>query len=147
VLDERAVAEYARRGVRELTPGQQEMCRLPEGCELICAPDGGPPGFRIDNLYVLPGVPSVLKAMWPGIAARFSGPREHTASFEVRIGESRFAGLMREFAQRHPQFRFGSYPHLRADGWVVELRVRGSDAALVQQAAREFEAAIAGLAG
>jgi len=147
VLDARAEAEYRRRGVKELTPGQREMCRLPEDCELICAPEGGAPGFRIDNLYVLPGVPSVLKAMWPGIADRFSGAREHTASFEVRIGESRFAGLMREFAQQHPQYKFGSYPHLRADGWVVELRVRGSDMAGVEQAAREFEAAIQGLPG
>lgn len=144
-LNAEAVEEYRRRGVAELNPGQAEMCRLPRGCELIRLPEGGAPGFRLGNLYVLPGVPEVLRAMWPGIESHFSGPLEHRASFTVVQRESQYSALMEEFTQRYPALKFGSYPRRQGASWEAELRVRGYDPAAVNAAAAELKAAIEGL--
>lgn len=137
-----AVEEYRRRGVEQLNAGQAEMCRLPRGSALIRLPEGGAPGFYLGNLYVLPGVPEVLRAMWPGIEAHFSGPLEHRANFTVTQRESQYSALMEEFVQRYPELKFGSYPRRRGESWEAELRVRGYDAEAVEAAAAELRAAI-----
>ena len=140
-MNEFALAEYERRRGTPLNPGQREMCRLPAGCELIWGEGTHAPAFRVANVFVLPGVPQVLRLMWAAIAERFHGPSVHVARFRARSGESRWADVMEQFVARYPELDFGSYPRIEG-GWYSELTVRGHDAALVERAAAEFQAAI-----
>ena len=137
-----AVAEYSRRRGTELNPGQREMCRLPVGCELIWGEGTQAPAFRVRNVYVFPGVPQVLRAMWAAVAERFNGPAQHVVRFKALSGESRWAHIMAEFVARYPQLEFGSYPKIEGQ-WFAELTIRGEDHELVEQAASEFQVAIA----
>jgi molybdenum cofactor synthesis domain-containing protein len=139
-----ALERYQRERGAELNPGQREMCRLPEGCELVWASHPCPPGFILDNVIVLPGVPEVLKDMWAGIAARFHGAPFHSARFRADAGESRWAALMREYVSRYPELQFGSYPKA-GQPWFAEVLVRGHDQALVERVAAEFAQRIAEL--
>jgi molybdenum cofactor synthesis domain-containing protein len=140
-MNAHALAEYQRRRGTPLNPGQAEMCRLPAGCELIWGEGTQAPAFRVANVYVLPGVPQVLRAMWGAIAERFHGPAVHVARFSARSGESHWADVMEQFVARYPQLEFGSYPRIEG-GWYSELTVRGHDAALVERVAKEFHRAI-----
>lgn len=145
VLNEAAAEEYAAKIGHPLNPGQLEMCRLPAGCRLIHNPSVGPPGCIVRNLYVLPGVPGIMKAMWEGIREEFQGVPETRLSFKAGVPESRFASLMQSLGTRFPQVKIGSYPRRIEDGWEVEIRLRSRDGAALIEAHDLFEAGLAKL--
>ena len=140
-VSEAAVAGYARNRGTELNPGQREMCRLPAGCELIWGKGLMAPGFRVENVYVFPGVPKIMEAMWHAVAERFNGTPWHVVRFKTHTGESRWAHIMEEYVKRYPQLSIGSYPKL-GETWWSEVAVRGHDAAEVERVAAEFQAEI-----
>jgi molybdenum cofactor synthesis domain-containing protein len=136
-----ALAGYARNRGTELNPGQREMCHLPAGCELIWGEGLMVPGFRVENVYVFPGVPKIMEAMWRAIAARFSGQPWHVVRFKTYTGESHWAHIMAAYMERYPQLGIGSYPKL-GETWWSEVAVRGLDTDEVERAAAEFKAEI-----
>ncbi len=140
-----ALSEYETKLGRELNSGQREMCRLPRGCRLIHNPSVGPPGCVVGRVYVLPGVPSIMKAMWAGICDEFSGPTEHSRSFMAGLPESRFSTLMRELGERFPAVKIGSYPRQKDAGWEVEIRLRSRDLASLEQVEAEFQSGLESL--
>jgi molybdenum cofactor synthesis domain-containing protein len=143
VLDPEAAERYARQTGKPLNAGQLAMCTLPAGCEVLYCDASAAPFFRVEHVYVLPGVPRIMRWMWESIAARFSGTPDHVVRFRAACAESRFAPVMRDFVGRYPQLGFGSYPKVDDSGWWAEVMVRGQDAAEVDRAAGEFEQAIA----
>jgi molybdenum cofactor synthesis domain-containing protein len=146
VLYPDAVERYSSFIGKPLNPGQEAMCTLPAGCELLWSPHCAAPAFRVEQVYVLPGVPKIMQQMWAELAPRFEGTPWHSVRFRGACAESRFAPVMQDFVARHPQLTFGSYPKLDEGGWWVQLLVRGQDAAEVERVAQEFEAAIAAAA-
>lgn len=143
-LHEAALERYQRERGTVLNAGQREMCRLPAGCELIWPSHPCPPGFIVGNVVVLPGVPVVLQDMWANIADRFTATPFFSVRFKANAGESRWAHIMREFVERHPELQFGSYPKA-GQPWFAEILVRGYDQEQVQRVAGEFEQAIAAI--
>jgi molybdenum cofactor synthesis domain-containing protein len=141
-----AAERYSRMTGQPLNPGQMAMCTLPAGCEVLYCDESAAPFFRLEHVYVLPGVPKIMHWMWASIADRFSGTPLHVARFRAAGRESQYAALMGEFAARHPQLQFGSYPKADESGWWAEITVRGVDAAEVDRAAAEFEQGIRDLA-
>ena len=137
-MNEEALRLYAAKWQRELNPGQREMCRLPAGCELIWGRHTVAPGFRVENVYVFPGVPDVLQDMWQAVADRFVGPAVYEHRFRTRAGESRWAHVMARCVTQHPQLSIGSYPRLEG-GWYAEVVVRGHDPDAVARVAAELE--------
>ncbi|MCC7477567.1 competence/damage-inducible protein A [bacterium] len=146
-LNREAAEAYSAKLGRELNPGQLEMCRLPRGCRLIRNDSVGPPGCVAGRVYVLPGVPSIMKAMWATICDEFSGPQEFRLSFKAGVPESRFSPLMRELGERYPQVKIGSYPRQIEGGWEVEIRLHGYDEEQLARLQAEFEAGLALLRG
>ncbi|MCB1185704.1 competence/damage-inducible protein A [bacterium] len=144
VLFEDAVAEWQARRGTELNEGQLAMCTLPEGSRLIRTQSTPAPGFAIGNVYVLAGVPSVMKEMWSAIAEEFSGTVQHVASFQVRMPESRFAAVLRDYQGRFPELDFGSYPKMEGE-WYTEIKVHGDDPAGVAEVGSQLEADIRAL--
>jgi molybdenum cofactor synthesis domain-containing protein len=139
LLNQTAVRRYEELSGQPLNEKQLEMCRLPGEAEPIFGEGTGAPGFALEDVYVLPGVPDVLRSMFERVADRFRGTPEHVERFMAQRRESEFAALMEEYQLAYPELKFGSYPRRTADGgWEVEIRVRGVSRNLVQEAAAKF---------
>lgn len=142
--DQSAVQRYEELRGTALNTQQLEMCRLPEGAKALYGETTGAPGFKVANVYVLPGVPRILQEMWARCAGDFSGAQQHTESFLTSRRESEFAALMLEYQTNYPELKFGSYPRLKGVDWEVTIRVRGNSRQLVQEAAAKFMADLGG---
>ncbi len=102
---------------------------LPAGSRALPNPRGGAPGFAIENVYVLPGLPSEMEAMFDAIAEEFRRGAPIGSWREVyRTRESEIAGAMVEAGERWPGVVIGSYPSFGAAGPEVEIVVKSSDA-------------------
>lgn len=141
ILHEEAARIYAEKHGGRLNRGQQDMCRLPEGCELIWSSHSVSPGFIVENVYVFPGVPHILASMWEAVAGRFSGVPLHVVRFRTHVGESHWAHVMAQYIAEHPALQFGSYPKLE-DRWVVEVVVRGAEPEAAKRVAAQLAAEI-----
>jgi nicotinamide-nucleotide amidase len=101
---------------------------LPRGARPIVNPLGGAPGFAIENVYVLPGLPSEMEAMFDSIAEEFrrGGP---IGSWRrtYRTAESVIAPALVEAGKRWPGVLVGSYPTFGPGGPTVEIVVKSSD--------------------
>jgi molybdopterin-biosynthesis enzyme MoeA-like protein len=144
VLDQTAVQRYEELRGAPLNEKQLEMCRLPERAQPLFAEATGAPGFKGENIYVLPGVPEILKSIWQRIESQFEGDPQHVETFTTASRESEFAAKMAEYQQSYPDLKFGSYPRIVGDGWEVLIRVRGLPRELVQEAAAKFMADLGG---
>jgi molybdenum cofactor synthesis domain-containing protein len=102
---------------------------LPAGAEMLPNPEGVAPGCVIDSVYVLPGVPGEMKAMFETVADRFEGEPRYVELVEVDEPES---ALIERVATLRERFdvQVGSYP-----GESVTVRIRGPDEAVVAAAA------------
>jgi nicotinamide-nucleotide amidase len=103
--------------------------RLPAGSRPLENPLGGAPGFALGNVYVMPGLPSEMEAMFDTVAGEFRRGAPIGAwrqTFDTR--ESEIAPLLVETGERWPSVLVGSYPTFPPDGPRVELVLKSSDA-------------------
>jgi nicotinamide-nucleotide amidase len=116
---------------------------LPRGARPLANPLGGAPGFAIENVYVLPGLPSEMEAMFDSIAEEFRrGSPIGSWRREYRTRESVIAAALAEAGERWPGVIVGSYPEFRQDGPVVEVVVKSGDADELAAASAWLEDAI-----
>jgi molybdenum cofactor synthesis domain-containing protein len=138
----------AARWGAEVTPARRRMARVPEGGELVKNPVAGPPGFTIGNVFVLAGVPLVMRGMLEDVGWRLKGGAV-VVSRTVRVegsGEGVIAEPLEGVAKAHPALSLGSYPFFGPDGYGANLVVRGRDPADVAVAVGELLEAL-GAAG
>jgi molybdopterin-biosynthesis enzyme MoeA-like protein len=108
---------------------------LPEGSEPLENPLGGAPGFRLVDVWVLPGLPREMEAMFDRYADAFAGgPPIEAWRARYRTGESAIADLLEEATERWPQVSVGSYPTFPPDGPEVEVVLKSADAAALAEA-------------
>lgn len=126
--DARAILEkyYATRG--GLTEGRLRMARVPEGAELIENRMSGAPGIRIDNLYLMAGVPHITAGMLDALTGTLEGGAPLlSATLGAWAPESEIAGVLRDTEKAHEACVIGSYPFFR-DGTVgANFVVRSTD--------------------
>ena len=102
---------------------------LPRGSRPLANPHGGAPGFAIENVYVLPGLPSEMEAMFASIEEEFKrGSPIQSWSRVYRTYESVIAGSLAETVERWPGVLVGSYPSFSTEGSTVEVVLKSSDA-------------------
>ena len=119
-----------------INPARLRMAMTPQGAELIDNPISSAPGFRVENVYVLAGVPNIMQAMMDHIAATLRhGPAIHSVAISGTVAESLIAEELTAIAARFPQTDIGSYPWFRLGQYGTSLVVRGTDKAAVQAAA------------
>ena len=115
----------------ELTAARRRMARIPVGGGLVQNPVQGPPGFTIGNVFVLAGVPAIMRGMLEDVGPRLKGGAV-TLSRTVRVegsGEGVIAAPLEAVAKAHPQMSLGSYPFFSPEGYGSNLVLRGRDAA------------------
>jgi len=104
------------------------MALVPEGAGLIDNPTGGPQGFFIGNVYVLAGIPTVMRAMLGSLATALrGGPVVHSRSVSAYVGESAIAKSLSQIQTEHPDVELGSYPFTREGRYGTVLVSRGTD--------------------
>ena len=105
------------------------MARVPEGAGLIGNPTGGPPGFFIENVYVMAGIPAVMQGMLSSLQGKLRGGAPvRSRSVTVYLGESQIAGPLGAIQNRYPHIDLGSYPFSREARYGTTLVMRGTDA-------------------
>ncbi len=116
---------------------------LPRGSRPLANPLGGAPGFAIENVYVLPGLPSEMEAMFASIEEelRRGGPIESWRRV-YRTYESVIASTLAETSERWPGVLVGSYPSFGEGGFTVEIVLKSRDLAALAAASAWLESAI-----
>jgi molybdopterin-biosynthesis enzyme MoeA-like protein len=131
--ERRLLAHYPPGKVNE---ARMKMADTPEGAELIDNPVSVAPGFTVGNVHVLPGVPSILRAMLPGLAPRLRGGAVvHSRTVTVFCPEGELAKPLAAIQARHPTVEIGSYPFMRQNNFGTSLVLRSVDADAIDAAA------------
>ena len=127
-------AHYERSGL-ELNAARLRMARIPDGAGLIENPVSAAPGFSIENVYVMAGVPSVFQAMVASVLPTLTGGKpllSHT--LRIQRGEGDIAGPLAELAAEFSDLSIGSYPFIKDGIYGSNIVIRGSDGARVDMA-------------
>jgi nicotinamide-nucleotide amidase len=113
---------------------------LPQGSRPLLNPLGGAPGFVIENVWVMPGLPREMEAMFEGIQDEFRGSPPIAAwRRRYRTNESRIAETLRLTCERYPGVLVGSYPSFEETGAEVEVVLKSSDAVTLAAAVAWIE--------
>ena len=133
----------------DLTDARLRMARIPDGAALIDNPVSGAPGFRLENVYVMAGVPKVFAAMLEHVRRMVgTGPVMHDISIPCPVPEGVLGGPLTGLAAAHPGVSIGSYPRLRPEGgWGVTIVARSRDAEALAAAEAAIRALLAELKG
>lgn len=127
----------------DVMAARMRMARIPEGATLIDNLTGGPQGFRMDNVFVMAGIPRVMQAMLQSLEGKLrSGAIMRSISVTAYLGESQIATALGEIQARYPDIDLGSYPFLRGDRYGASLVMRGTDTAALDAMLEEVKAAI-----
>ena len=112
----------------EFNEGRQKMAWTPANAKLILNPSSGAPGFIVENVFCLPGVPSILKSMLGGLKNKISGGKpiiSHTIN--LRTVESEIAKSLTLVQDNNKDVEIGSYPFFKADKLGVAVVIRSVD--------------------
>ncbi len=133
-------AHYASRGM-EFNDARQRMARIPDGADLIENPVSIAPGFRLGNVHVMAGVPSVFHAMVASVLPSLTGGAPlQSRSLRVDLGEGDVAGPFAALAAEYPDLSMGSYPFQQNGAYGTNLVIRGSDLDLLDAAMARLSA-------
>ena len=142
-VEQPEVAERLRARFRRDPEYAARWARLPEGSRALENPLGGAPGFVIGNVYVLPGLPAEMEAMFETIAEELRAGAPIGCWRRVyRTTESLIVGVLEGMTERHPGVLVGSYPTFDADGGRVEVVVKSTDLEALAAAVAWIEPAL-----
>lgn len=148
-IDPRAVAlmapHYERLGV-PFTPTRMRMARIPHGASLIANSVSIAPGFMLDNVIVMAGVPSIMRAMLEDATPLLTtGLIVHSATIALDRPEGDIATLFAEHQAAWPDVAMGSYPSFGGGTYHTELVLRCTDADDLETALKELKLKLSNL--
>jgi len=136
-IDERARAVMLERyRPEELNEARLRMARIPHGADLVDNPISKAPGFRLGNVIVMAGVPSIMQAMLDNVAPTLAtGARMIVETVEAEdLPEGLYAAGLSEVAGKHAGVGIGSYPSFSSAGFRNQIVIRGKDPVAVATA-------------
>lgn len=120
----------------ELTETRLRMARIPDGANLIDNPVSRAPGFSMENVHVMAGVPTIFKAMLAGLLPRLtSGKKILSETISLKMKEGDIAKQLGIIAKENPDMSIGSYPYYTHGTYGCNLVVRSSNAVRVSEVA------------
>tara|TARA_B100001057_G_scaffold483428_1_gene560188 strand:- start:126 stop:872 length:747 start_codon:yes stop_codon:yes gene_type:complete len=109
----------------EFSEGRQKMIWMPENAELILNPTSGAPGFSVENVFCLPGVPSIMKSMLGGITNKIVGGEPILSkTISLKTVESEIANSLTKVQDNNKDVEIGSYPFFHAGKLGVSIVLR-----------------------
>ena len=114
--------------VGEFNEGRQKMVWMPRNSNLILNPTSGAPGFNVENVFCLPGVPSILKSMLGGLKNKIVGGKPILSqTISIRTVESEIAKALTDVQDSNKDVEIGSYPFFQAGKLGVSIVIRSED--------------------
>jgi len=124
-------AHYANSG-QDLNEARLRMARIPDTAALIDNPVSIAPGFSIENVYVMAGVPSVFQAMVASVLPTLTGGAPLLSqALRVHRGEGDIAGPLAKLAEEFSDLSIGSYPFQKDGAYGANIVVRGTQGARI----------------
>lgn len=127
----------------ELNEARLSMADMPQGADLIPNPVTGAPGFFINNIFVMAGVPSIMGAMLDFVGDRLTpGAVIHSQTLTTTLMEGEMALALSTLQDQYPDVKIGSYPHFQGNKRGVSLVLRSPDPTRLNKATNALEATL-----
>ena len=124
----------------EFNEGRKKMAKMPEGATLIYNEQGSAPAFFIENVFVLPGIPSYVELMVPQLKkVMISGKKIISISCDAKVRESSIAAELSNIQDRFPNIDIGSYPYSKEGGFGTMLVMRSTNEGEAKNCKKEIE--------
>jgi molybdenum cofactor synthesis domain-containing protein len=124
----------------DFNEGRKKMARMPEGATLIYNEQGSAPAFSIENVFVLPGIPSYVELMLPQLKEVLVGGKKIISiSCDTKMRESSIAVELSKIQDNYPDIDIGSYPYSKEGGFGTMLIMRSTDKKKVNKCKKEIE--------
>lgn len=137
--DARAMIEK-RFGDKALSPSSLRMARIPLGASLIANSVSAAPGFCMENVFVMAGVPIIMRAMLANIAPTLKGGQVVEArTIKVGVGESIIAKGLEEVQNQYPEVKIGSYPSMGKKPVYTEVVLRSCVLEMLDEATQKVQ--------
>ena len=130
-------------GPEGVSSARARMAHTPKGAELVDNPISKAPGFRMENVYVLAGIPVVMQAMLESLKHQIAGGKPvRSRAVTLNMPESEIAGTLGDLQGAHDGIDIGSYPFYRKGRGGTAIILRSTDEDLLDKVAQEvFETA------
>jgi len=143
---QRLLDYWSQRGI-EPNDDRLRMARVPHGANLIDNPVSAAPGFQIENVHVLAGVPGIMQAMFDTLLPELqTGPVINSISLKCDLGEGVIAAPLRKLQSRYPDVDLGSYPG-GLNNAFVSIVARSDDAALLSDVHSALQVMVESIGG
>ena len=120
--------------------GRKKMAKMPIKASLILNPSSGAPGFIIDNVHCLPGVPSILKSMLGGLNSKINGGKKILSkTMNLKTVESEIAEPLERVQNKFKDIEIGSYPFFRKGKVGVSIVIRSTEEKLISICYKDIE--------
>ena len=127
-------------GKSEFNEGRKKMAKLPAKALLILNPTSGAPGFIVDNVYCLPGVPSILKSMLGELNDKIKGGKKILSkTMNLRTVESEIAESLEKVQNKFKDIEIGSYPFFKQGKVGVSIVIRFTEEDLISICYKDIE--------
>jgi FAD synthetase len=117
-----------------LSPARLKMTETPEGAELIFGGQINFPTMRVENVYVLPGIPELFRDKFAAIRHRFAAAPYHLRVLYTQEFESTIADSLNQTLAAFPELQLGSYPKLNEPDYRVRITLESKDRNYVERA-------------
>ena len=120
----------------ELNNARIKMAKIPKGAKLIDNPVSSAPGFIVENIYVLPGVPKILQAMFKNLEDEIKGITNMVSkNIIVYSPEGEIADFLENIQNEFVDVSIGSYPYFRPPDVGTNIVLRSIDKNLINESA------------
>jgi len=127
-------------GSKSFNEGRKKMAKLPKDALLIYNPSSTAPGFIVDNVYCLPGVPTILKSMLGGLNNKIIGGRKIlNETLILRTVESEIAKPLEKIQNKFSSVDIGSYPFFKRGKISVSIVLRSTKKNLIKKCIKEIK--------
>lgn len=126
---------------KELNDARLRMARIPDSATLIDNPVSIAPGFKLENVHVMAGVPSVFTAMVASVLPTLTGGAPLLSeTYRIDRGEGDIAGPLAAIAETYTDLAIGSYPFQQDGKYGANIVLRGTDVTRIETALSELKA-------
>jgi len=123
----------------ELTDARMKMTMIPKGAELVDNPVSKAPGFKMENVFVMAGIPSIMQGMLEGARMHLKGGDViKSDSIDVFTPESNVAEELSKLQDKYTDVEIGSYPFTKENRFGTSLVLRSKDAQLLKECKLEL---------
>ena len=130
---------------KKLNQGRLKMTKMPRGAKLIKNPLTIAPGFYINNVYVLPGVPIIMQKMFDSLVKTLNSSKPIISrNINTNLYESTIAKTLTKFQKKYKSCEIGSYPHFdtKKKAGNVNVVITGTNKSTLEKAIKEIRIAL-----